>query len=298
MRIPKSVLVIVASLGVAGCGAPDRVLFVTTTAIGISADAKTRSANIGYDRYEVFVGPSYEKGGVPPVYARIVSDLNILNPKIIQLYATGDAARLATGGEAKDENKLKGSKRIMFFGTGTNFGLRAAFTPQGPDSINIGYRRQEFSLIPIGKAGAEKTGDKEDVYPSVLAKLNLNVDIKTTFDNKVGLSQFFATGDAAETLAKKPSIQQLFADEAANALGASIVECVVSTDENTTKIKNWIESSNSEEEMKERVEKLEAEIEKISSKVDSIEFLTCEEHADKRSEVVNNLKAGGEDIDS
>ena len=57
-----------------GCGGnSDRVLFLTTTQIGIDADSKAQSATIGYERYEGYVGPGYEDGGVPPVIARLES---------------------------------------------------------------------------------------------------------------------------------------------------------------------------------------------------------------------------------
>ena len=40
-------------------------------------------------------------------------------------------------------------------------------------SFNLGYKRQEFSLIPIGTQGDSDQG--EDVYLSVLAAFDLNI---------------------------------------------------------------------------------------------------------------------------
>lgn len=241
-----------------GCADPKYVLFVTTTQIGIDADSKTQSANIGYERYEGFVGPGYESGGVPPVIARLKSNLSMIDPKISQIYATGDAARLASGGTAKWEPKpLSGQRRIMFFGTGTNFGLKATFSTQAP-AFSLGYKRQEFSLIPIGTktTGATLAPKKareeadavaprpvdgsEDVYLSVLAAFDLNVANKTFQGTGVGVSQFFATGDAAETLAMRPDIQAVFDKEAENALNIRAIDCVDKPDAASAQIMSWL----------------------------------------------------------
>lgn len=187
----------------AGCADPDSVLFVTVTSIGIDADMKPANITIGYDRYEGYIGPVYETGAIPPVVARIESNLEIFNPEIRQVYATGEAAKLVTGAQTNvsSEKPLSGNKRLAFFGTGTNIGLKVAFMANTPESISFGYKRKEFSFIPMGKKIDKDTGKQTDVYGSVLASIDMNVNTPSLTDTKLGVSQFFATGIAAEQLA-------------------------------------------------------------------------------------------------
>ena len=63
------------------------MLFLTTTQIGIDADSKSQSTTIGYERYEGYIGPGYKNGGVPPVIARLESNLSVIDPKVSQVYA-------------------------------------------------------------------------------------------------------------------------------------------------------------------------------------------------------------------
>ncbi len=246
----------------AGCGGdPNRVLFLTRTQIGIDADSKSQSANIGYERYEGYVGPGYENGGVPPVIARLESNLSIIDPKVSQVYATGDAARLVSGRTAKwSEKPLNGQRQIMFFGTGTNFGLKATFSTEAP-AFGFGYKRQEFSLIPIGTEGnqvtaATKTFEKapqtkrpkpadqsEDIYLSVLAAFDLNIANKSFMGTGAGVSQFFATGDAAEKLAERADIQRAFTKEANSALSIRNVDCEKKPDDASKVIMTWLKKN-------------------------------------------------------
>ena len=83
-----SCLMAVAAM-LAGCAQTDRVTFVTASEVGIGADATLGNVNIGYDRNELVIGPVYpETGALPPVYAKLDSDLAIFNPRIQQIYAT------------------------------------------------------------------------------------------------------------------------------------------------------------------------------------------------------------------
>ncbi len=196
-----------------GCGSTDRVIFVTGTVLGLDADTRTQSASIGYSRVEGVTGPAYRDGGVPPVYARLESNLSLFSPEIDQLYATGDAARIIAdkaGTPTGEKDRLSGSRRVMFFGTATHFGLQLGFGPAGVQSGTLGYKRIEYSRIPIQSGGK---GKDEDVYPSVLASISIGGKRKRIVTGKAGeaipgptnasvpLLQFFATGDAAEGLA-------------------------------------------------------------------------------------------------
>lgn len=230
-------------------GCADSVLFVTKTSIGIDFDTKPPSASIAYDRTEGYLGPRYDNGAVPPVYGRILSDAAIFNAQVRQIYATGGAARrvlLAKGACANEENKevkaskevcqssppeLEGNKRLMFFGTTTSTGLKVTFSPeyQYPDSFHLGYKRKEFSFIPVGTI--TKDGKTVDTYPSVLAAIDTRASAST---GKFGIGataatessapsaglltgQFFATGTAAEQLAMNDDIRNFFTDETADA---------------------------------------------------------------------------------
>lgn len=256
--LQRCIFALVICTLIASCADPDRVLFVTSTQIGIDGDGKTQSANIGYERYEGVLGPAYENGAAPPVYARLDSNLSIFDPKISQLYATGDAARLVThqNPTLPPKKPLSGERRLMFFGTTTNFGLKTSFTPEGTASINLGYKRQEFSLIPIGKESQtrKKQGPagSPDVYASVLGAFSLNTKTSSFLNQKVGISQFFATGDAAENLALQGPIQDLFDRQAEAALAAidptqdatlvDLKNCLASGKTNQSKIDGWIKS--------------------------------------------------------
>lgn len=252
---------IVLTVLLINCGGdPNRVLFLTTTQIGIDADSKSQNATIGYERYEGYIGPGYENGGVPPVIARLESNLSIVDPKVSQVYATGDAARLASGRAAKwKEKPLTGQREVMFFGTGTNFGIKANFSTEAP-GFNLGYKRQEFSLIPIGteteraKPAIRASDDNanaspavgrdpdhsEDIYLSVLAAFNLNIANKSFEGTGAGVSQFFATGDAAEELAAREDIRAAFKKEADSALDIRNIDCTEGKDDASEVIMRWL----------------------------------------------------------
>ncbi|WP_323796692.1 hypothetical protein [Nisaea sp.] len=215
--------------------AEENVLFVTATQIDIGYDAVLGNGNIGYDRNEFVAGPQYvETGGTPPIVSDLDADLSFFSPKINQLYATGNAALLATGGnpEAKigNANDLKGKRRAMFFGTSTSFGLNLKFQAEVPTAISLGYKRKEMSVIPLNESmGREK--DQVDKYGSTLARIEMNGDFSAPLETSVDLRQFFATGKAAEILAPKLRVEienRATNDAAANTLKNinSVVTCV------------------------------------------------------------------------
>ena len=211
-------------LALTGCGDKQSVLFVTATTIGIDADTTPPHATIGYDRYEGYIGPSYDTGALPPVVAKIESDLKIFNPEIRQLYATGDAAELVTKsivpGEPTPDGKMyTGSGRLTLFGTGTNIGLRVTWAGNVPESISFGYKRKEFSYIPLGSApDPDDPTRMVDRYGSVLAVIDMGVHTETFTTTGVAVTQFFATGNAAKNLAARDPIRRRFLLEAEDAI--------------------------------------------------------------------------------
>ena len=206
-------LCLLSLLTFSGCATKDSVLFVTKTSLGIDLDTKPTTANIGYDRVEGYIGPRYQNGAVPPVLAALDSDAKILNPRIQQIYATGDAARNVVDTEQQksaNNKQLTGQKKLMFFGTTTTTGLKIGFTNNLPDSFLFGYKRKEFSFIPLGKEG------QIDVYPSVLASIDTGATANTQESTSLNNKQFFATGIVAEALGSREDIRQKFNDKAAD----------------------------------------------------------------------------------
>ncbi|RMF15882.1 MAG: hypothetical protein D6757_03780 [Alphaproteobacteria bacterium] len=267
-------VVLAGAILLASCSSTDRVTFVTSTVIGLDADSRTQTTGIGYGRIEGVFGPAYQEGGVPPVYARLSSNLSVFSPEIDQLYATGNAAQLAAGDASSNDNKGKmlGSRRSMFFGTATVFGLQLGFGTMGPQSGTLGYKRIEFSRIPIQRRGPkENHQDKEDIYPSVLASIRIeraksrnesspptttssgtasppsqeNPAIRRMVESSgVALNQFFATGDAAEALA--PILRPAYQMDAIMAIQST--SATYGPDENTAAIEVMISNSASSKE--------------------------------------------------
>jgi hypothetical protein len=218
MRILHAVLAIAA---VSGCASPtDHVLFVTKTSLGIEFDGTPASASIAYDRTEGYLGPRMENGAVPPVVAKISTNGKIFGRDVKQYYATGTAANTLTGSnKTASKSELEGEGKAMFFGTSTTFGIKVGFTTTLPDSFVFGYRRKELSLIPLGtttKAGV--TDVKERHYPSVIGVFASDSDVKTPSDTTLGLTQFFATGTAAESLAANQALKNEFQGFAVDAV--------------------------------------------------------------------------------
>ncbi len=230
----KSIGICVSAAAIAAlsaCTNPDSVLFVTATSIGIDVDSKPPTASIAYNRVEGFLGPRYDNGGLPPVVASIETGGNVFNPKIRQVYATGNAAERATSVQPPPvkERELSGGRKLAFFGTGTTIGLKVGFGPQGvPDSLTFGYKRFEASLIPLGTT--EVKGRKVDVYPSVVGSVDTVTNASTLPATGLTSAQFFATGQAAEALASTRRIGDVFKDIAEGAVGAASPERVKQND--------------------------------------------------------------------
>lgn len=239
----KALFTVAALLALSACGSTDRVNFVTTTSIAIQGDTRTADASIGYNRFEGVVGPAYDTGALPPVASAMNSDLEIFSPSISQAYATGDAARVITGGQAKNGSlPLTGKRRVMVFGTGTTVGLKLGFGTTGPQSITLGYKRIEFSSLPIGEkksADGKKTGD---VYGSVLASVELDVDGDNVNDKSLKLAQLFASGDAAVKLAENPKLKDLFIKRAERVLTADLGCTDINHDGNTATLLQFHEA--------------------------------------------------------
>jgi hypothetical protein len=208
-------------LALAGCASKDHVLFVTKTSIGVDFDTKPATASLAYDRVEGYLAPRYANGEIPPVIASVKSDGKVFNPEVKQVYATGEAAVIATGGRPRGQSRpLKGDREMMFFGTTTTTGIKLGFTTGLPDSFVFGFKRKEYSHIPLA-SGAGSGKEPHDVYASVLASIDTaaNVDAEgRKTETSLTNAQFFATGAAARNLAATPQIRASFQSLAAESL--------------------------------------------------------------------------------
>jgi hypothetical protein len=207
-RIAK---ILLACAVITGC--TDTAVFVTKSSLAIDVDPQAQSASVGYDRTEGFIGPRYGNGQAPAVLASIKTDGALISPEIKQLYATGKAAvLLASRGSTTDAAEMSGEKRLMFVGTSTNTGVKIGFANNAPE-FTFGFKRKEFSSIPLA------SNNGKDIYPSAVAALDTKASAgKSGSDSNFLAWQYFATGLAAEELAKRASFQDAFDAQAADAL--------------------------------------------------------------------------------
>lgn len=190
----------------------DKVIFVTSTSLGINVDTTPGTVSLAYDRTEGYIAPSYQSGTLPPVIAGIDTDGHAIAPEIRQIYATGVAARIVGGDTSKTEpeNMTRRTGRLAFVGTTTTVGVKAAFTTGAPESFNFGYKRKEFSYIPLGcqlpdgrVAPGSCPGDGIDLYPSAIGSFDTSVSIPSPSGTTFKTRQFIATGAAATALAPR-----------------------------------------------------------------------------------------------
>lgn len=278
----RCVVALLFVLVLAGCASTDHVLFVTKTSVGIDFDLKPGTASIGYDRVEGYLAPRYSNGEIPPVVASVKSDGRIFNPAIRQVYATGDAAVIATGGPRKKRNQpMKGDGELMFFGTTTTTGFKVGFTTGLPDSFVFGFKRKEYSYIPLAAAKEEKddkgqTKPGRHIYPSVLASIDTAANVATDgtiTQTALTNAQFFATGTAARNLASTRRIQDSFIGIATEAMAAQ---------------------------QKKNVQDAQANADAINSLVDDIlaDFSADDTSATQKQLIVDAAKAVGIDKDN
>ncbi len=202
-----------ALLALSACTS-DKVIFVTSSSFGINLDTTPSSVSIAYDRTEGYAAPSYKSGTLPPVMASIETDGTAIAPKIRQVYATGAAAVIAAGGRgAEPSGMTHRTGRLAFVGTTTTLGLKAAFTAAVPESLSLGFKRKEFSYIPLGCQNATAAAcaeDDQDLYPSVIASYDTTISVPSGPGTVFKTRQYVATGLAAEALAKVPEIAASF----------------------------------------------------------------------------------------
>lgn len=225
MKPPAFVRILLASSVAAllgACANPlHNAIFVTKTSMSIvDADTTPATMSIGYSRDEGYFGPRYPDGKIFPVASAIETRGEGFDRQIRQVYATGDAARIVTDGRVGGTptgvitpTNPADAQKVVFFATGTSVGVKLGFTEGTPvpSSFNFGYKRKEFSVIPVDP-GRE---------PSVIGTFTNATSAPTTASPTTGfgVQQYFATGAAAEQLAALPSIKANFKDKAERSLG-------------------------------------------------------------------------------
>lgn len=221
---------------VSGCASPkESVTFVTKTSLSlVDADAAPAGISVAFDRVEGYLGPRYADGTVFPVASAVESRGKGFNREIRQIYATGEAARIvttpkttttiaapaaatavvATPSGRTGAASSAADNKVLFFGTGTTVGLKLGFaagTPV-PESLTLGYKRKEMSVIPVDP-GRE---------PSVLGTFNNAAGADTSGASRPSanfdVEQYFATGIAATNLAGNERVREAFSKTAEKAL--------------------------------------------------------------------------------
>ena len=143
-------------------------------------------------------------------------------------------------------------------------GLKLGFTDSAPSSIKFGYDRQEVSIIPLGASPADTTGRNDgskhqDIYPSVLATMNMDLTTPSTVSGGgqptsafgstgLGVTQFFATGSAARNLAKLPairdSLQLMGKQQVAEAVNETTKGWITARDAQTDQVRAYFNKCN------------------------------------------------------
>ena len=239
--------IVVLALTLGACASPrENAIFVTKTSLSvIDMESMPVSVTVAFDRTEGYIGPRFNDGNIYPVVGYLEATGRGLSRDVKQTYATGCAARMLTKPEAPKapecnhdvppapQEKLP----VMFFATSTTLGLKIALQAASltPESFTFGYKRKEASIIPVD----------ETRQPSVLASLDttgaavIRVNAPSSTDAKASppaansnspagdapnpafftLTQFFATGVAAEQLALSKGVSDTFKSRAETAVG-------------------------------------------------------------------------------
>jgi hypothetical protein len=199
----KCALAFAAAPVLASCVQEDKLIFITKTSLSLEASSKPSAANLGYDRFEGYIGPKEWKQEPPSVAARLWSGGDFFDPKIRQFYTVGDAANDLTqagaSGHCKPNSGLNDRARVIS-ATQTTLGMRVTATESYPDEVLIGYRRHEGTYSRIVQ--------DDPCIPSILAVFDFGTKVWDALPKqnwKIG--QFFATGAAARAIASKDAFR-------------------------------------------------------------------------------------------
>ena len=225
-------LIVFIFLGLLGCSTgKDSIIFVTKTSVAIDVDTNPPTFDVGYGRYEGSIAPVLKDGQVLPLLSSISSDggisSSVFGSGVTQNFGVGNAAVIMSQYLGSDSNPGKNIKtdfatlistpanvdgkistgRRYFFGTKTTVGFTTSFAAERgytPDSIALGYKRKEFAYVPIIEKGVP--GSETLSIPSMLATSGSSTSAGAN-QSGFSVSQFYATGEAANYLAANPTIR-------------------------------------------------------------------------------------------
>ena len=220
-----------ALLLLSGCAKP--VVFSTHTSIGLDVSGTAQYPNkvsFSYNRQEAALVPRQTNGEAHSVFGGLDSDISFWKGSIIkQTFATGEAAKIATGGgDGKNTTSTNPATDSLVFFTGTTFGLHlTGGESQMSPNLLMGYRRAEAAYIPVPDPGQEVRSVYADILINTKSREEVTNDspaliITTNFPTISGvrIKQSFATGKAAENLARDADVLAKLNAAAGTALGA------------------------------------------------------------------------------
>jgi hypothetical protein len=194
-------------------GCKSRLVFVTHSSVGMDVSGTAQLPNkvsFSFERYEAAIVPRKTNGEAHSVYGGMDADMTWFSGHAIkQTFATGEAAKLATGGTqgARVDSRVKDEASLIFL-TATTYGLNLSAGEQSmPPNLLLGYRREEAAVIPVPDPAQEVRSVYADIHINTAGKTN---PVTTNFSTLGGvrIKQSFATGAAAEALAKTSVVKE------------------------------------------------------------------------------------------
>lgn len=231
-----TVAITLAVLTLGGCASPrDNAIFATRTSLSvIDTESTPASVSIAYDRAEGYMGPRLPDGSVYPVFGLLETDGGILFREVRQTYAGGCAAQLVTLPAGRPvlscpqpltpTQGASDDKPILFFATSTTLGVKLAFQTAAnasvpiPESFTLGYKRKEASIIPVDAQRQPSVLASVDTRSGAAVDSGGTATVSPTGPGPLQLTQFFATGVAAENLARDPEVVRILHARATSAL--------------------------------------------------------------------------------
>ena len=211
MSLTSKLLSVLLVLLIATACTQKTAVFTTATTLGVDFDSTTQTGVIGYDRTEGFFGPRTTDGKALPVVASMNSEVQLIGGDGRQLFAIGQAAINVQNNSTQIANATLDGGSPMFVGTNSSYGIRVGLGKTSPVSFNLGYKRQELAVVQPN----ETTGGQ--AMPSAVGSLDTTGTAGGSNAN-LGISQYIATGDAADVLSATPMVQAVFADAKKSAL--------------------------------------------------------------------------------
>lgn len=211
------------------------VLFATKSNVGFNYDTAPPTLEVAMSRYEGVLEPTFEGGETLPVMASFSSNWGVLRDffwGVKSTFATGEAAYIMTYLYADPDSGeiayppltlstvpastplgrqiryiLPGNARPVLFGTDSTLGIKIRWEGQTatlPSSANIGFKRKEGALAPIAVRPTKNPNEFHADVASLLATIDTDV---STPGARFRYLQYFATGAAANNLARRQAVR-------------------------------------------------------------------------------------------